>query len=103
MMLDYIDRPRTRRCGRIHLESAKRFYETDKNCDTKIEPAGTDFLSPCLTEAALMSRVMDRPAFLTWLDGFLPAMHSAGVQTASPNRSTPAASRGRTGSPASRT
>ena len=77
MMLDYVESTKDEALRAAIHDSAKRFYATDKNCDTKSEPAGTDFLSPCLTEAALMSRVMDRPAFLAWFDGFLPAMHSA--------------------------
>jgi len=77
MMLDYIESTKDEALRAAIHDSAKRFYATDKNCDTKSEPAGTDFLSPCLTEAALMSRVMDRPAFLAWFDGFLPAMNSA--------------------------
>lgn len=57
--------------------AAKRFYTNDKNCGTKGEPAGSDFLSPCLTEAALMSRLMPHDAYVTWLNTFLPAMDSA--------------------------
>ena len=38
---------------------------------------GNDTLSPCLTEAALMARVLPAAAFLTWLDNFLPPMQSA--------------------------
>jgi hypothetical protein len=36
------------------------------------EPSGDDFLSPTLTEALLMSRLLDRPAFARWFDAFLP-------------------------------
>jgi hypothetical protein len=57
-------------------DAAKRFYTNDKNCGTKGEPAGSDFLSPCLTEAALMARLLPRDAFLTWFNTFLPAMDS---------------------------
>ena len=46
------------------VDTAKRFYTTDKNCNTKGEPAGSDFLSPCLTEAALMGRLLPRDAYL---------------------------------------
>jgi len=34
-------------------------------------------LSPCLSEAALMARVLPAAAFLTWLDSFLPPLQSA--------------------------
>lgn len=36
------------------------------------EPSGDDFLSPTLTEALLMSRLLDAPTFVTWFDAFLP-------------------------------
>jgi Protein of unknown function (DUF2891) len=39
-----------------------------------MEPSGHDFLSPALTEAELMSRLMDRSDFATWLQAFLPAL-----------------------------
>ena len=76
MMLDYVDTAKDEALRAAIVESARRFYSADKNCETKSEPAGTDFLSPCLTEAAVMSRVLDRSAFLAWFDAFLPPMHS---------------------------
>jgi len=40
-------------------------------------PGGAQvFLSPCLTEAALMSRVLEQRAYLVWLGRFLPALQS---------------------------
>ena len=35
-----------------------------------------EILSPCLSEAALMSRVLDQRAFVAWLDRFLPPLQS---------------------------
>jgi len=35
------------------------------------EPSGDDFLSPTLTEALLMSRLLDRSAYARWFDAFL--------------------------------
>jgi hypothetical protein len=77
LMLDYVDTAKDEALHQAIVENAKRFYTGDKACDTKSEPAGTDFLSPCLTEAAVMSRVLDRGAFTAWFDTFLPAMQSA--------------------------
>ena len=37
------------------------------------EPGGDDFLSPALTAALLLSRVMERENFTAWFDAFLPA------------------------------
>jgi DUF2891 family protein len=76
LMLDYVDASRDEALGNAIAESAGRYYSKDRNCDTKIEPAGTDFLSPCLTEAAVMSRVLPRDAFLAWFDTFLPPLAS---------------------------
>jgi hypothetical protein len=37
---------------------------------------GRDVVSPCLTEAALMSAVLPPAAFVTWLNAFLPPLES---------------------------
>jgi len=76
MMLDYVEMAKDEALHTAINETAMRFYEKDKNCNTKTEPAGSDFLSPCLTEAALMGRIMNRDAYLAWLNTFLPAMDS---------------------------
>ena len=77
LMLDYVDLTQDAALRAAIAQNAQRFFENDKKCSTKIEPAGSDFLSPCLTEAALMGRVLDRPAFLAWFDTFLPQLQSA--------------------------
>jgi hypothetical protein len=61
-------------------EAAMRFFAKDKNCAVAYEPGNGDFLSPCLTEAMLMARVMDRPTFLSWLNAFLPPVYSPEFQ-----------------------
>ena len=37
-----------------------------------VQGAGQEILSPCLSDAALMSRVLEQRAYLAWLDKFLP-------------------------------
>ena len=59
----------------IHA-NAMRLFEKDKNCSTNFEPQNTDLISSCLTEAALMGRVMDQASYVKWLDGFLPPVYS---------------------------
>lgn len=54
------------------IETARRWFADDEKWPVAYEPFGRDFLSPALTEAALMRRVLDRDAFATWLDDFLP-------------------------------
>jgi hypothetical protein len=41
------------------------------------EPSGHDFLSPALTEAELMTRVLPRAEFADWLGMFLPGIERA--------------------------
>ena len=45
----------------------------DINCPVQYEPSGTDFLSPCLAEAALMSLILEKREFNDWLYKFLPS------------------------------
>ena len=53
---------------------AKYFFLNDKNCPMLWEPSGSDFLSPCLEEAALMKRLLPKEEFKPWLDAFLPKL-----------------------------
>ncbi len=63
----------------IHA-NALRLFEQDRNCPTELEPQNTDLVSSCLTEAALMGRVMAQAAYVKWLDGFLPSVDSEAFQ-----------------------
>lgn len=54
------------------LVHAKRLYETDKSCPLVYEPSGHDFLSPCLEEALLMSKVYAKEDYIIWLQTFIP-------------------------------
>jgi hypothetical protein len=55
-------------------ETAGRWYGEDEDVPAAWEPDGYDFLSPALTEAELMSRVLTPERFPSWLDDFLPAI-----------------------------
>ena len=57
---------------------ALAFYEGDAGCPLGWEPSGADFLSPCLEEVNLMRRILDKAAFLAWMEKFLPQLHQAG-------------------------
>ena len=57
-------------------KTAIQWYSADKDYPAHYEPSGTDFLSPALTEIDLMSLVLEREEFLTWLDAFLPQLGS---------------------------
>lgn len=52
-------------------DAARRWYLDDRAAPTRYEPSAADFLSPTLVEAELLSLVLDRDAFATWLHGFL--------------------------------
>lgn len=51
---------------------AKAYYLNDKDCPATWEPSGFDFLSPCLEEADIMSRVLNPEEFEKWMTDFLP-------------------------------
>ena len=58
--------------NKIKEYSIKNFLG-DINCAVQYEPSGTDFLSPCLAEAALMSQILEKREFNEWLYKFLPS------------------------------
>ena len=57
-------------------DGAVRFFAGDRRCPTAYEPGRSDFVSPCLEEAALMAVVMESDAYVQWLDDFLPPLDS---------------------------
>lgn len=76
LVLDYTEMVDDAPLREMALKTASRFFNSDRQCPTAYEPGGTEFLSPCLAEARLMSRVLDRPHFMPWFDDFLPAAYS---------------------------
>ncbi len=58
-------------------EAAHRFFAGDTDYPAHYEPSGSDFLSPALTEAELMSRILPADEFPAWLDRFLPTLATA--------------------------
>jgi Protein of unknown function (DUF2891) len=50
------------------------WFAGDADYPGSYEPSGHDFLSPALTEAELMSRLLARPEFADWLAAFLPGI-----------------------------
>jgi hypothetical protein len=68
---------RQARAGRPELEAAIEakaldWFAGDTDYPGGYEPSGHDFLSPALTEAELMSRLLAQPEFADWLAAFLP-------------------------------
>jgi len=62
-------------------ETALRLFGNDNHCATGSEPVFGDFASPCLTEAALMGRVLTPNDYTKWLDAFFPSVYSEEFQT----------------------
>lgn len=57
---------------------ALAFYGKDAGCPMGWEPSGADFLSPCMEEVDLMRRILEKDAFLAWMDTFIPELHQPG-------------------------
>jgi Protein of unknown function (DUF2891) len=55
----------------ICIGKARDWYEADANAGFG-EPSQSDFLSPCLVEAALMARALPGGRFDSWFAHFLP-------------------------------
>ena len=55
---------------------AHDYYINDVNCPISWEPGGFDFLSPCLQEAELMSKILPNDEFKLWLNSFLPQLQN---------------------------
>ena len=58
-------------------EAARRWFRNDVKYPAHYEPSGADFLSPALTEAELMSLILEPGEFPGWLERFLPGMSSS--------------------------
>lgn len=72
----------------IHSAGMRLFF-ADERAPTAYEPCHNDFLSPALTEAMVMARILESHAYLAWLNAFLPApdvpafqVYAAEIETA---------------------
>lgn len=61
-------------------DNAIRLFAKDKKCAANFEPQNSDLISSCLSEAALMGRVLEQADYLKWLDAFLPPVYSEAFQ-----------------------
>ncbi|MGE0359849.1 MAG: DUF2891 domain-containing protein [Vicinamibacterales bacterium] len=53
---------------------SRDYFLGDTDYPAKLEPSGSDFLSPALVEADLMRRVLPPAEFARWFAAYLPAM-----------------------------
>lgn len=58
----------------VIAQRSKDYYLDDRGCPLSWEPSGYDFLSPCLEEAFLMSKILPENQYAQWLSSFLPQM-----------------------------
>lgn len=66
---------------------ASDYFLNDKGCPISWEPGGFDFISPCLQEAALMAKVLDKKTFRQWFNNFLPGFAKNPAATLRPAES----------------
>jgi Protein of unknown function (DUF2891) len=71
LALDYASAAGDRDFQRLCERKARAWYEGDADAGFG-EPSQSDFLSPCLIEAALMANVLEADAFAAWFGRFLP-------------------------------
>ena len=76
MMLDYARVVNDNALEAAIHESSQRLFLDDYGCPTAYEPWGSDFLSPCLEEAALMAEILEPAEFLVWFEDFMPQVNA---------------------------
>ncbi|MEO8137372.1 MAG: DUF2891 domain-containing protein [Betaproteobacteria bacterium] len=72
--IDYADSLGNAPLLQLCREKALDWFAADTDYPARVEPSGSDFLSPALVEADLMRRVLDAPSFSIWLQRFLPQL-----------------------------
>lgn len=74
LALDYARATRLKALETMVVERAQSYYGSDRDYPACWEPGGDQFLSPALTVADLMRRVLGGADFTTWLSRFLPRL-----------------------------
>ncbi len=72
LALDYARAVSNAAFARAIETAARSFYLADRAAPVAYEPSAYDFLSPSLSEADLMHRVLPREEFAPWIAAFLP-------------------------------
>jgi hypothetical protein len=78
LIFDYAHGNGDQKLAELVVSRAEQYYLSDKNCPLAYEPSGEDFLSPCLSEADLMRRVLPSQEFARWLRIFMPQLLLSG-------------------------
>lgn len=80
LSLDYARSVGDKAFEKAIIEHGQRLFEKDVNCNMAYEPSGYDFLSPCLEEAFLMSKILSDTDFDKWLQQFMPDLYNKDFQ-----------------------
>jgi hypothetical protein len=70
--LDYAREMGDEKLESMVVERSLSYYGKDRNFPAAWEPGGDHFLSPALTEADLMRRILNQRDYAEWLHHFLP-------------------------------
>ncbi|MDH1602922.1 DUF2891 domain-containing protein [Empedobacter sp. GD03739] len=74
LAIDYARSVNDKTFEKVIIDNANRLYLKDKSCNIAFEPSGSDFLSACLEEALIMSKIQQNDEYKKWLKGFLPQL-----------------------------
>lgn len=72
--LDYANTVGDAKLREILISRSNDYFGGDTDYPAKLEPNGSDFLSPTLVEADLMRRVLAPEKFVEWFHNYLPAL-----------------------------
>lgn len=72
--LDYANSVNDTKLKDLLIARSNDYFAKDTDYPAKLEPGGSDFLSPALMEADLMQRVLPGDQFATWFRSFLPGI-----------------------------
>lgn len=74
LAIEYVRSVNDKAFEEVIITNANRLYLQDQKCNLAFEPSGSDFLSACLEEALLMSKITSKKDYKIWLKGFLPQL-----------------------------
>jgi hypothetical protein len=72
--LDYANTVGDAKLKELLMARSIDYFGNDTDYPAKLEPSGSDFLSPTLSEADLMRRVLPADKFANWFHAYLPAL-----------------------------
>ncbi|MFV0198869.1 DUF2891 domain-containing protein [Empedobacter falsenii] len=74
LAIDYARSVNDKSFEKVIVTHANRLYGKDTKCNIAFEPSGSDFLSACLEEALIMSKIQQKEDYKEWLKDFLPQL-----------------------------